>query len=273
MRLEGKTALITGGGAGIGCAIAEVFAAEGAKVCLTGRRQSALDETAALLPEGCALTCAGDVASLDDAGRMVETALQFTGKLDILVNNAAIDTAGSVTDIDPDLWRRIIETNLTGPFLMMKQALPRMIEAGGGSIVNIASLAGIRCLPGMPAYCSSKAGLIMLTKQVALDYGYADIRCNVVCPGGTRTAMLENSLKPAAAALGTDLDGVFARMSAKSPLHRVASPEEIARICLCLASDDFSFVTGAEVVADGGAHIVDVNGTWLSDAGLKWGEA
>ncbi len=113
---------------------------------------------------------------------MVEAALSFTGKLDILVNNAAIDTAGSVTDMAPELWRRIIETNLTGPFLMMKQALPHMIEAGGGSIINIASLAGIRCLPGMPAYCSSKAGLIMLTKQVALDYGYANIRCNVVCP-------------------------------------------------------------------------------------------
>jgi NAD(P)-dependent dehydrogenase (short-subunit alcohol dehydrogenase family) len=273
MRLEGKTALITGGGAGIGCAIAEVFAAEGAKVCVTGRRQSALDETVASLPAGCALSCAGDVANLDDAAKMVEAALSFTGKLDILVNNAAIDTAGSVTDMAPELWRRIIETNLTGPFLMMKQALPHMIEAGGGSIINIASLAGIRCLPGMPAYCSSKAGLIMLTKQVALDYGYANIRCNVVCPGGTRTAMLENSLAPAAKALNTDLDGVFALMSAKSPLRRVASPEEIARICLCLASDDFSFVTGAEVVADGGAHVVDVNGTWLSDAGLKWGEA
>jgi meso-butanediol dehydrogenase/(S,S)-butanediol dehydrogenase/diacetyl reductase len=225
-----------------------------------------------LLP-GSALTCAGDVAKEEDVAKMVETALGFNGRLDILVNNAAIDTAGSVTEIDPNLWRRIIETNLTGPFLMMRSALPHMIDAGGGSIVNVASLAGIRCLPGMPAYCSSKAGLIMLTKQVALDYGYANVRCNVVCPGGTRTAMLENSLAPAAKALDTDLDGVFARMSAKSPLRRVASPEEIARVCLCLASDDFSFVTGAEVVADGGAHVVDVNGTWLSDVGLKWGEA
>jgi meso-butanediol dehydrogenase/(S,S)-butanediol dehydrogenase/diacetyl reductase len=273
MRLEGKTALITGGGAGIGCSIAEVFAAEGAKVCITGRRQSALDETAGTLPSDCVLTCAGDVSKLEDAERMVQTALGFNGRLDILVNNAAIDPAGSVVDIDPDLWRQVVEINLTGPFLMMKHAIPHMIEGGGGSIINIASLAGIRCLPGMPAYCSTKAGLIMLTKQVALDYGPEGIRSNVVCPGGTRTEMLENSLAPAAKALDTDLDGVFARMSAKSPLRRMATPEEIARICLCLASDDFSFVTGAEVVADGGAHIVDVNGTWLSDAGLKWGEA
>jgi NAD(P)-dependent dehydrogenase (short-subunit alcohol dehydrogenase family) len=273
MRLEGKTALITGGGAGIGCSIAELFAAEGANVCITGRRQSALDETAGTLPAECVLTCAGDVSKPEDAARMVEAALSFNGKLDILVNNAAIDPAGSVVDIDPDLWRQVIEINLTGPFLMMKHAIPHMIEGGGGSIVNVASLAGIRCLPGMPAYCSSKAGLIMLTKQVALDYGPDGVRSNVVCPGGTRTEMLENSLKPAAKALETDLDGVFARMSAKSPLRRVATPEEIARICLCLASDEFSFVTGAEILADGGAHIVDVNGTWLSDAGLKWGEA
>jgi meso-butanediol dehydrogenase/(S,S)-butanediol dehydrogenase/diacetyl reductase len=270
MRLEGKTAIITGGGAGIGCAIAELFTKEGANVVITGRRQSALDSVAATLPSDCVLTCAGDVANTEDAALMVETALKFTGRLDILVNNAAIDTAGSVVDIDPDLWRRIIETNLTGPFLMMKHAIPEMIKSGGGSIVNVASLAGIRCLPGMPAYCSSKAGLIMLTKQVALDYGVDGVRCNVVCPGGTRTAMLENSLAPAAT---TNIDGVLAKMSSNSPLRRVATPQEIASVCLCVASDDFSFVTGAEIVADGGAHIVDVNGTALSSTGMKWGEA
>jgi NAD(P)-dependent dehydrogenase (short-subunit alcohol dehydrogenase family) len=273
MRLEGKTAIITGGGAGIGSAIAELFTAEGANVVITGRRQSALDTVAATLPEGCVATCAGDVTICEDAERMVATALDFTGRLDILVNNAGIDPAGSIVDIDPDLWRQVIEINLTGPFLMMKAAIPHMIEGGGGSIVNVASLAGIRCLPGMPAYCSSKAGLIMLTKQAALDYGYANVRCNVVCPGGTRTEMLEHSLAPAAKALGTDIDGVLTLLASKSPLRRVASPMEIASICACLASDDFSFVTGAEIVADGGAHIVDVNGTALSSSGMKWGEA
>jgi NAD(P)-dependent dehydrogenase (short-subunit alcohol dehydrogenase family) len=273
MRLEGKTALITGGGAGIGCAIAELFAAEGANVVITGRRQSALDSVAAALPPDCVLTCAGDVTKHEDAAHMVETALTFTGRLDILVNNAAIDPAGSVVDIDPDLWRQVIEINLTGPFLMMKHAIPAMIKGGGGAIVNVASLAGIRCLPGMPAYCASKAGLIMLTKQVALDYGPENVRCNVVCPGGTRTEMLEHSMAAPAKALGIDIDGVLAKMSAKSPLRRVASPQEIARVCLCVASDEFSFVTGAEIVADGGAHIVDVNGTALSGEGIKWGDA
>ncbi len=273
MRLEGKTALITGGGTGIGSAIAEVFAAEGAKVCITGRRQSTLDAVAASLPSDCVTTCSGDVTKTNDVALMVKAVLGFTGQLDILVNNAGIDPGGTVVDLDPELWRRVIDINLTGPFLMMKYAIPHMIKAGRGSIVNIASLAGIRCLPGMPAYCSSKAGLMMLTKQVALDYGYANIRCNVVCPGATRTTMMENSLAPASKAMSTDVEGILAMMSANMPLRRVSTPEEIARVCLCLASDDMSFVTGAEIVADGGAHIVDVNGTTLSSIGLKWGDA
>jgi meso-butanediol dehydrogenase/(S,S)-butanediol dehydrogenase/diacetyl reductase len=138
-------------------------------------------------------------------------------------------------------------------------------------ILNVSSLAGIRCLPGMPAYCSSKAGLNHLTRQVALDYGAAGIRCNVICPGAVRTEMLEHSMGPAAKALDTDLDGVFSRMTANSPLRRIALPEEIAKACLSLVSDDMAYMTGAEIVVDGGTHVVDANATWLSNAGLKWG--
>jgi meso-butanediol dehydrogenase / (S,S)-butanediol dehydrogenase / diacetyl reductase len=271
MRLDGKTALITGGGAGIGAAIADLFTAEGAKVCITGRRQSALDTVAQALPADSCVTCAGDVSKVDDAAAMVETALKLTGRLDILVNNAGIDPAGSVADLDPDLWRQVIEINLTGPFLMMRAAIPHMVKAGGGVIVNVSSLAAIRCLPGMPAYCASKAGLNHLTRQVALDYGAEKIRCNVICPGAVRTEMLEHSMAPAAKALDTDLDGVFARMTANSPLHRVSLPKEIAKVCLCLASDDTSYMTGSEIVVDGGTHVVDANATWLSNAGMKWG--
>jgi meso-butanediol dehydrogenase / (S,S)-butanediol dehydrogenase / diacetyl reductase len=273
MRLKGKTALITGGGAGIGASLAALFTAEGAQVCITGRRQTALDAVAGGLAAGTCVTCAGDVTSFDDAKAMVQTALGFTGRLDILVNNAGIDPAGSVVDLDPEVFRAVVETNLVGPFLMMKAAIPHMIEAGGGVILNVSSLAGIRCLPGMPAYCSSKAGLNHLTRQVALDYGAAGIRCNVICPGGVRTEMLEHAMGPAAKALDTDLDGVFARMTANSPLHRIAMPQEIARACLSLVSDDMSYMTGAEIVVDGGTHVVDANATWLSSAGLKWGEA
>ena len=231
MKLDGKVALITGAGTGIGTAIAQRFAADGARICITGRRQEMLDEVAQSLPAGAAVTCAGDVTRFEDAQRMVETALGFAGKLDVLVNNAAIDPGGTtVVDLDPDLWRRVLETNLTGPMYLMKASIPHMIKGGGGSIINMASLGGLRCLPGMPAYCSSKAGLIMLTQQVALDFGPAKIRCNAVCPGGTRTAMLEKSLGPLAEVLKTDLDGVFKCVSSMVPLRRTASPDEVTGI-------------------------------------------
>lgn len=272
MQLEGKVALITGGGAGIGAAIATRFVAEGARVCITGRRQEMLDKVARSLPEGTVATCAGDVAKLEDTQRMVEAALSFGGRLDVLVNNAAIGPAGKVVDIDPELWRRVIDVNLTGPFLMMKAAIPHMVQQGGGSIINIASLAGLRCLPGAPAYCSSKAGLIHLTKQVALDYGPANVRCNVVCPGATRTELLESNLRPMAEALGTDLDGVFTnQVPTNIPLRRVAAPSEISGICAFLASDDSSFMTGSVLVIDGGTAIVDVVGATLNETGSTWG--
>ena len=127
-------------------------------------------------------------------------------------------------------------------------------------------------MPGMPAYCSSKAGLIMLTKQVALDFGPDKIRCNAVCPGGTRTKMLENSLAPLAEALETDLEGVFRCISSMVPLRRTANPNEISGICSYLASDDSTFMTGSVLLIDGGAAIVDVSGAALSNAGAKWGE-
>ena len=272
MKLNDKVALITGAGTGLGTAIAKRFVADGAMICITGRRQEKLDEVAQSLPEKAVVTCAGDVSKFEDAKRMVETALGFTGKLDVLVNNAAIDPGGTtVVDIDPELWHSVLETNLTGPLYLMKASIPYMIKGGGGSIINIASLGGLRCLPGMPAYCSSKAGLIMLTQQVALDFGPAKIRCNAVCPGGTRTAMLEKSLGPLTEVLGTDLEGVFTCISSMVPLRRTGNPTEITGICSYLASDDSEFMTGSTLLIDGGAAIVDVAGAALTNAGVKWG--
>lgn len=267
MKLAGKVALITGGGTGIGTAIAERFVAEGAKVCITGRRQELLDKVAQSLPSGKVATCSGDVSKYEDAQRMVETALRFGGRLDVLVNNAALDQEpGNVTEIDPEVWQRVIEVNLTGPFLMMKASLPHMIK-GGGSIINVSSLAGLRSIPNMPAYCASKGGLIMLTQQVALDYGPSRVRCNVVCPGGVRTAMAEGAMGHFVGRFGTDLDGVFAHFSADVPLRRVAEPSEISGLCSYLASDDASFMTGAVLLIDGGAGIVDISGAAITRAG------
>jgi meso-butanediol dehydrogenase / (S,S)-butanediol dehydrogenase / diacetyl reductase len=269
--LKGKVALITGGGTGIGTAIARRFVADGARVCITGRRQHLLEKVARSLPPDSVTTCAGDVTRLEDAERMAAQAVNFGHKLDVLVNNAGIDPPGTVAEVDPDLWKSVIEVNLVGSFYMMKAAIPHLLKNGGGSIINISSLAGLRCIPAMSAYCTSKAALIMLTQQAALDYGKSKIRCNAVCPGGIRTEMLENSMTPLANTLKTDVSGALAKMTSLSPLQRVGSPEEVTGICSYLASDDSAFTTGAVFAIDGGASIVDVNGAALSNLGMGWG--
>ncbi len=269
MKLEGRVALITGGGTGIGAAIAERFVAEGARVCITGRRREMLDKVAARLPADAVITCPGDISDPEDTENMVSSALKFGGKLDVLVNNAGIPVHGNITGMDLADWRRALDVNLTGPFLLMKKSIPLMIKAGGGSIINIASLAGLRCIPSGAAYCSSKAGLIMLTQQAALDYGSYKIRCNVICPGAVQTPMLEGAMNEIKNTLNTDLKGAISHFTANSPLQRAAVPEEIAGICTFLAGDDSSFMTGAVLVADGGAAIVDVNAVTRRPAGEK----
>jgi len=260
MKLEGKTALVTGGGTGIGAAIAKRFVEEGAKVCITGRRLEKLEQQAAAFASDSVIVCAGDVAVHDDVKRMVETTAAFGGGIDILVNNAACDRVAPIADLDPADWRRILETNLTGPFLLMRETIPHMIRRGGGSIINVASIGGLRCMPGAPAYGSSKAGLIFLTQQAAVDYSRAGVRCNVVCPGATRTEMLEEAVSGIAKGVGTDVDGILAKFASVIPMGRVSSPSEIAAVAAFLAGDESSFMTGAVLVVDGGANIVDVSG-------------
>jgi len=270
MLLKGKVALITGGGTGIGAAVAQRFVAEGAKVCITGRRREMLEQVAGSLPEGSVTIFCGDVSAEGNAEKMVETACAMEGRLDILVNNAAIEISGNVVDLSPDDWRKMLEVNLTGPFLMMKAAIPKMIEGGGGSIINVASLAGVVAVPSGPAYCTTKAGLIHLTKQVAFDFGKHNIRCNVVCPGPVRTTMLESNFVPMAEALKTDMDGVFDIMRKHVPLNRVAMPPDIAGVFVFLASEDSNFMTGATVLVDGGIHFVDAFASAVGFYGSQW---
>jgi meso-butanediol dehydrogenase / (S,S)-butanediol dehydrogenase / diacetyl reductase len=269
MDLKGKVALITGGGSGIGAGIARRFVKDGAKVCICGRREEMLNKVAGSLPKGSVVTCPGDVTRPADAERMVKTTLDFAGKLDVLVNDAGIDTPGDILEIDLEVWNRVIATNLTGPMLMIRNAIPFMLKAGGGSIINIASLAGVRCIPGMPAYCASKAGLIMLTQQVALDYSPLKIRSNVVCPGAVKS-MLENPPAPISDEMIAQIDQTMTKMAKYSPLRRAGTTAEIAGICAFLASDDSAFMTGAVLMADGGSAIVDVNAADMIASGQKW---
>jgi NAD(P)-dependent dehydrogenase (short-subunit alcohol dehydrogenase family) len=266
MDLKGKVALVTGGGTGLGTAIAQRFVKEGAKVVISGRRKDKLEAVAKTMPKGSCVVVQGDVTKTEDAKRMVEETVKFggKGKIDVLVNNAASDCKGSVIDLKTEDWRRILDINLTGPFIMMKEALPYMIKAKYGSIINIASLGGTRCLPDMPVYNTSKAGLIMLSQQVALDYGKYNIRVNAVCPGGIDTEMLDEMILPLAKAVGgTKQDGLDF-FSKDVPIRRVSKPEEITGLCVYLASDDSTFMTGSALLIDGGAAIVDVSGAAVS---------
>jgi len=272
MDLKGKVAVVTGGGTGIGEAITRRFVQLGARVCIAGRRRDMLEGVAKSLPEGTIKICAADVSVDKDVERIVETALSFDGSLHILVNNAGADQPpGNIVDLPTEEWKRVVDVNLTGPFMMMKASIPHMVRAGGGSVINVSSLAGLRCNPDMPAYCATKGGLINLTQQAALDFGPHNVRCNVVCPGATRTDMFTRNMAEFAAMLGTDVEDIFARFTKDVPLRRVSRPVEMAGLCAYLASDESSFLTGAVIPVDGGAAIVDVSGAVIGQIvqGLK----
>ena len=271
MNLKGKVALITGGGTGIGTAIAERFVADGAKICITGRRKELLEKVAKSLPSGSVVVCQGDVSKEEDVKRMVETTVKFGGKIDVLVNNAGTNHPAPIVELDPKMWREVIEVNLTGPFLLMKTVIPHMLKEGGGSIINISSLGGMRCLPAMPAYCSSKAGLIMLTQQAALEYGRNNIRCNAVCPGGVKTEMTRKDFGQFGKMLGIEPDTFIDQIAVEIPMHRFAASSEMGGLCSYLASDDSLFMTGAVITMDGGTAVVDAVGAGITAALRKGG--
>jgi NAD(P)-dependent dehydrogenase (short-subunit alcohol dehydrogenase family) len=257
--LDAKAAIVTGGGSGIGAAIAQRLVKRGARVCLVGRRPEPLDEVIAALPEGSACRCAADVSLEGDVRRVVETALEFGhGRLDIVVNNAAVSPAGSLETMDLADWERTLAANVTGPMLLTREAIPHLRAKRAGAVVNVASVGAFRPVPAEPAYCASKAALVMLTQQAALDYGPDGIRFNVVCPGRIRTPMGDADMERIVGA-GGDLDDAYRTVSRHSPLRRVGLPDEIADAVVFLASDDSSFITGAVLVADGGATLVNVS--------------
>ena len=254
MRLAEKRALITGGGTGIGRATAELFAREGARLVVSGRRRAELEETVRLVEKvgGVAALAQGDVSRPEDAERMVRDTVAALGGVDILVNNAGILVRNaSVTSVSIEDWERVIKIDLTGVFLVSRFALFEMINGGrGGAIVNVSSVAGLLGDPKFAPYNAAKGGVNLLTKNMALDYAGHGIRVNAVCPGRVATPMPMSRLKP-----GEDWDAVLAGWGKNIPLGRVGRPEDIAQSILFLASDEASWITGTTLVVDGGATI------------------
>jgi len=254
MRLAGKRALITGGGSGIGRATAELFAREGARVMVSGRRRAELEETVrrVVAGGGTAALVQGDVARPADAERMVRETVAALGGLDVLVNNAGILVRNaSVTAVPIEDWQRVIDVDLTGVFLVSRFALGEMVGAGrGGAVVNVSSVAGILGDPKMAPYNAAKGGVNLLTKNMALDYAPHGIRVNAVCPGRIATPMPMSRLKP-----GEDWEELLARWGKNIPLGRVGRPEDVAQAIRFLASDEAAWITGTTLVIDGGATI------------------
>ncbi|MDQ6734406.1 MAG: SDR family oxidoreductase [Nitrospirota bacterium] len=246
MRVAGKVAIVTGANAGIGAAVAKVLAEEGAAVVITGRRKDLLDQVVLDIQrhKGRALAVAGSVTDESHVRSVVDQCVRTFGTLNIVVNNAGIGAFGKLLhEIDDATWHEMLDINLTGVFRMTRAAVPVMLENGGGSIINMSSVGGVIGFSGSAAYGTSKGGLELFTKCVAMDYAQDGIRCNSVCPGLIDT--------PMAAPLLNNPD-MKAEVLAAYPIRRVGTPEEVAKMVLYLASDDASWVTGSSFMIDGG---------------------
>lgn len=246
-KLDGKVALITGAGSGMGRAASLLFAQEGAKVAAVDWVEETSKETAEMIKQagGDAISITADVSRWEDIDNAVKTTVEKFGKLDIMVNNAGVfDGFKPLLDVDEALWDKIINTNLKGYFYGCKRAVQQFLAQGkGGVILNTASVAGTGAMAGGTAYTVSKHGVVGLTKQVACEYASANIRVNAVCPGGVVTGMTKDLFK----------DPKIEQMVKQlSPMGRAAQPEELARGMLYMVSDDASFVTGSLLTIDGG---------------------
>jgi 3-oxoacyl-[acyl-carrier protein] reductase len=250
VRLANKVAIITGAGSGIGEVTAKLFANEGATVVLVGRNLDKLNRVASgIKKNGNAIAIRADITNEGEVQTVAEQTLRQFAKIDILINNAAvINDPVAFHQTTDSAWKELVDTNLIGTFRMTRAVLPSMMEKNAGSIVNISSVAGMKAIERVPlaVYNCTKAGLIMFTKSIALEYSQHKIRCNCVCPGTVRSPFLQPYLE----------DEKARNMLEKAqPLGRIGEPADVAFAILYFASDEASWVTGAVLVVDGGVTI------------------
>jgi len=255
MRLEGKVAIVSGGGTGIGAATARAFATEGAKVVVTGRRAEPLEAVAAEI-DGRAV--AGDTSDDDHVRAAVAEARDAFGGLDVVVANAGLGFGGAAADVDDERWQQTLDVNLTGAFRLARAAIPSLVERGGGSIVLVSSVSALVSGTDGAAYVTSKAAMLGLARSIAVDYGPSGIRANALCPGWVETPMGDQSMETLMTQHGISLGEAYRLVTQHIPLRRPATADEIAACCLFLASEESSIVTGTTLVADGGGLAVDL---------------
>ena len=252
-RLEGKVAIVTGGNSGVGAATAKKFAAEGAKVVITARRAAQLEEVAAELRNagGEVLPVVSDISKLEDAKRVVAETLEKYGKIDVLINNAGVLDSGlkAIDSFTDDDMNRVIDINTKGTMTMMREVTAEMAKTGYGSIVNVASVAGVMGCGGA-AYVASKAAVIGITRHTALRFAGTGVRCNALCPGTIVTPMVAG-MSPA----NMDMN-IFGQMMKHNDLKvQPCMPEDVANMLLFLASDESRAITGQTLVTDFGSTL------------------